>query len=80
MSTFNATVFRIRLLLLAVALGLMGVGGHKKAPQMGDAAKPIKAVNTPQRKPQPTATVVAVKRQAENSLAEERYALHYGRR
>jgi hypothetical protein len=33
MSPFGATVFRIRLLLLAVALGLMGVGPNKKDQQ-----------------------------------------------
>jgi hypothetical protein len=57
-SMSGANVFRIRLLLLAVALGLMGAGVDKKAPQMAQAAKPHvkagKAGNAPQRKTQIT--------------------------
>jgi hypothetical protein len=44
MGPFNVTVFRVRLLLLAVALGLAGFGGEKKASNMAEAAKPIKVL------------------------------------
>ncbi|HWI78505.1 MAG TPA: hypothetical protein VNS31_04860 [Ramlibacter sp.] len=64
MSTFSTTVFRIRLLLLAVALGLMGFGEVKKAPQMADSAHTVKAVKAHQRQPQPSVKVVAVQPQA----------------
>lgn len=62
MGPFNTTVFRIRLLLLAALIGLMGVGGDPKAPQMAESVKPIK-VKEPQRKAPPSGNIVAVKRQ-----------------
>jgi hypothetical protein len=42
MRPFNITVFRIRLLLLAFALGLMGFGGDKGGGQLAHGQKPIK--------------------------------------
>jgi hypothetical protein len=44
MRPFSITVFRIRLLLLAVALGLTGFGGDKKSSGVAEAVKPINAV------------------------------------
>jgi hypothetical protein len=44
MRPFSITVFRIRLLLLAVALGLTGFGGDKKSSGVAEAIRPIKAV------------------------------------
>jgi len=53
------TVFRIRLLLLAGALALMGAAGDKGTTQIAASAKPIKAVNSTQPKPQRKAKIVA---------------------
>jgi len=44
MRPFSITVFRIRLLLLAVALGLAGFGADKKGSIIVEAPKPINAV------------------------------------
>ena len=60
MSTFSVTVFRIRLLLVAVALGLMGVAGEKKGAGMADNARPTKVVQAWQSKPPSTANIAAV--------------------
>ena len=44
MRPFSIAVFRIRLLLLAVALGLMGFGADKKSSMVVEAVKPINTV------------------------------------
>jgi hypothetical protein len=60
MSPFSTTVFRIRLLLLACALGLMGTLGDKKPSRIAENAQPIKSVKASQRKPAPKSRIVAV--------------------
>jgi hypothetical protein len=64
MGPFSIAVFRIRLLLLAMALGLTGFGSDKNTPGIVDAGKPIKAVsascNPPQRNPRQLAVVNGV--------------------
>jgi hypothetical protein len=63
MRPFSTTVFRIRLLLLAGALGLMGLGADKKAPRIADSATPTKAAKASTHQPQPTGKMLAVQRQ-----------------
>jgi hypothetical protein len=58
MGPFNTTVFRVRLLLLAAAIVLMGVGGDKKGAEVVQSVKPIKA-QTAKRSEQATANIAA---------------------
>jgi hypothetical protein len=50
----GATVFRIRLLLLAAAMALMGLGTEKQQSDLAQGAKPhvkaVKSANPPPRK------------------------------
>jgi hypothetical protein len=63
MSPFSVTVFRIRLLLLAAALGMVGFGSDKPESQVAESAKPIKVVSKAHHNAQqPGVKIVAVER------------------